>query len=408
MRIFCTTLFSITLYLAAVLGLLTVLPANGFTAENSTRVNLIKVRARVERETKILTKVEAEITSLNQQIKQLEINLEALNVAIHDTNSQLLEMERQGKELHLELHETMLELQRIIAEINERMRAMYISSSHQGELWEQALENAKPEELQRIILFYTYTLQSDKALKFELDTLQDIQKFKLDEIERAHREQLDAEESLKNDQKKALALQKQLEIAIKKNSEKKERRISVLKKLQSEALTLEKTLLALVQHRVKRAQQRNSRFQMPAHEQQTPSLQDLPGLPPTLLIPVQGKVSTSFGQRRMRGFADYVLSNGVEFKTRSNSLSVRASAPGLVRYVGNLPGYELVVILGHGKSDYTLYGKLRSVVVARGDWLESGAVLGQVAEVAAGKNNFYFEVRDDSRPINPVPLLPDL
>ncbi len=112
-----------------------------------------------------------------------------------------------------------------------------------------------------------------------------------------------------------------------------------------------------------------------------------------LYAPVSGKVVKLSGDT----FDAAVLKKGVAFLVPVG-VAVRACAPGKVVYIGQLPGYEQVVIVDHGSRSHTLYGRLSSVAVGLDDEVDFGDELGVVG--ASKTANFYFEVRQAGAPLS--------
>ena len=74
-------------------------------------------------------------------------------------------------------------------------------------------------------------------------------------------------------------------------------------------------------------------------------------------------------------------------------------------YADVFTGFGNLVILDHGGNDYSLYGYLASMAVARGDRVEAGTELGRVGLAPAGPPALYFEMRVDGRSVDPVQWL---
>ncbi len=123
--------------------------------------------------------------------------------------------------------------------------------------------------------------------------------------------------------------------------------------------------------------------------------------------PVPGAVVGVFGD-----YVDPVLRlpahrNGLELRARPHD-EVEAIAAGKVAMVGELPGYEQVVILDHGGGYLSLTGRLTGVTVAEGDEVEAGQVLGHTAPKVLDDGlgrTVYLEIRHGERPIDPGPAL---
>lgn len=117
--------------------------------------------------------------------------------------------------------------------------------------------------------------------------------------------------------------------------------------------------------------------------------------------PVKGEVVERFGKQRSETFATYTASNGIRIAAPAGT-DVRAVFEGTVLYSQWFKGYGNLVIVDHGERVFSLYGNTRGVVVAAGDRLLTGQVLGVVAEdETGGSGHLYFEVREDNKPTDP-------
>lgn len=124
----------------------------------------------------------------------------------------------------------------------------------------------------------------------------------------------------------------------------------------------------------------------------------------SLASPVSGKVLQKFGKVKVSDFADMIFSKGLEYATPVGA-KVHAITHGKVAYVGTMPAYETVVVLDHGARSYSLYGRLGSAAVKKGDSIERDGVLGSTSEVDKKGRNFYFEVRKNGAPVDPESVL---
>lgn len=126
-----------------------------------------------------------------------------------------------------------------------------------------------------------------------------------------------------------------------------------------------------------------------------------------LTVPVRGTVVRGFGKQRHKEFSDLVFQRGIEVLVRKD-LFVRAIAPGRVLFVGSLPGYGTVVLIDHGQRSHSLYGRLGPVEVAPGLDVERGQEIASLEPADRRGSNFYFEVRENSAPVNPRVFFPNL
>ena len=132
-----------------------------------------------------------------------------------------------------------------------------------------------------------------------------------------------------------------------------------------------------------------------------PSLCDT-GSKPT--APGQGEVLQTFGRSKLTNFADMVRSKGIEFATPIGS-EVHVVLAGKVVFAGVMPGYDQVIVVEHGGRSYSLYGRLGTVTVKTGDFVEQDQAIATTSSPDAKGRNFYFEVRKNGAPVNPENVL---
>jgi septal ring factor EnvC (AmiA/AmiB activator) len=119
--------------------------------------------------------------------------------------------------------------------------------------------------------------------------------------------------------------------------------------------------------------------------------------------PAPGPIVGQFGQtaKRLGGTA---VRNGIEIASPSGA-PVRAIHEGTVAHAGPFTGLGTLVIVDHGRNDYSLYGYLADTSVSVGDAVASGEEIGHVGAAPAGPAALYFEVRIDGRAVDPVQWL---
>ncbi len=120
-----------------------------------------------------------------------------------------------------------------------------------------------------------------------------------------------------------------------------------------------------------------------------------------LIPPVAGPVLQRFGEKKHDEFSDFVFSKGLEFQAPVGE-KVRVVAPGRVMLNRVLAGFGSVIIVDHGERFYTLYGRLASSLKQVGDTLKQGEVIAVLGEPDRKKKNFYFELRQKGKAIDPA------
>jgi lipoprotein NlpD len=86
---------------------------------------------------------------------------------------------------------------------------------------------------------------------------------------------------------------------------------------------------------------------------------------------------------------------------------VRAASAGRVVYTGSgLRGYGNLIIIKHADSLLSAYAHNREMLVHDGQEVAIGQVIGHMGEDAHQAPILYFEIRQNGRPIDPLPFLP--
>ena len=127
----------------------------------------------------------------------------------------------------------------------------------------------------------------------------------------------------------------------------------------------------------------------------------------SLRRPVRGRLVGRFGPYQDPVLRVPMERSGVELSARPGT-PVRAPAAGKVAYVGELPGFERVVVLDHGGGYLSLVGRLVAIEARPGDDVAAGQVLGRVAPKRSDDGlgpTAYLELRHGDRPIDPTPYL---
>jgi septal ring factor EnvC (AmiA/AmiB activator) len=112
--------------------------------------------------------------------------------------------------------------------------------------------------------------------------------------------------------------------------------------------------------------------------------------------PIDGRVSRRFGLG--------TPANGIEIATVEGARAV-AIHDGTVAFAGPFAGYGNLVILDHGAQTFSLYGDLLDIGVQKGARIEHGQPVGTAGPIPSGSDGVYFELRVDSRPVDPLQWL---
>jgi len=120
--------------------------------------------------------------------------------------------------------------------------------------------------------------------------------------------------------------------------------------------------------------------------------------------PAHGIVTGRFGRQTNSRFGTSIARSGIEISLAEGE-PVRVVHEGTIANADQFTGYGTLVIVDHGDSNYSLYGHLSSIDVARGSHVDAQAQLGSSGRDPSGNPALYFELRIDGKPVDPLQWL---
>ena len=120
------------------------------------------------------------------------------------------------------------------------------------------------------------------------------------------------------------------------------------------------------------------------------------------LRPVDGPITSGFGPRVHPIFGDVRMHTGVDFGVALGT-PIRAAGDGVVVLAGPYGGYGNATVIDHGNALATLYGHQSALLVAPGDHVTRGQVIGRsgCTGYCTGPH-LHFEVRLYGTPVDPL------
>ncbi len=117
--------------------------------------------------------------------------------------------------------------------------------------------------------------------------------------------------------------------------------------------------------------------------------------------PASGKVIAGFGSR-----PDGSHNDGINLQVPLGT-EVHAAESGVVAYAGSeLKGYGNLVLVRHDNGWVTAYAHNDEVLVKRGDKVKRGQVIAKAGKTGSvDKPQVHFELRQGSKPVDPIPYL---
>ena len=112
--------------------------------------------------------------------------------------------------------------------------------------------------------------------------------------------------------------------------------------------------------------------------------------------PVNGKVISGFGAT-----SGGERNDGINIAASRNT-PIRASASGTVSYSDSLSGYGNLVLIKHSNGYVTAYAHADRLLVARGDFVTKGQVIGYAGQTGdVTSPQLHFEIRNGTTPVDP-------
>ena len=116
--------------------------------------------------------------------------------------------------------------------------------------------------------------------------------------------------------------------------------------------------------------------------------------------PIKGVLYSRFGIRQGQRH------DGIDIAAPEGT-PVGAAAEGLVIYAGEQAGYGSIVIVRHDAALVTLYAHASALLVKEGQHVDAGAPVAKVGQSGRTTGpHLHFEVREGTRPRNPLFYLP--
>lgn len=125
----------------------------------------------------------------------------------------------------------------------------------------------------------------------------------------------------------------------------------------------------------------------------------------TLILPIDGRLSSFFGQRRdpFSGFKSF--HEGIDIAKPAGGI-VRAAGSGKVRAGGRMGGCGIGIVIEHGDGVSTRYCHLSTVLVRSGARVNAGDDIGKMGKSGHATGlHLHFEVRDHGIAVDPVERL---
>lgn len=130
-------------------------------------------------------------------------------------------------------------------------------------------------------------------------------------------------------------------------------------------------------------------------------LASVPGIMPMLSTDVK-RISDIFGMRFHPIFHTRRMHYGIDYSA-SIGTPVYCPGDGVIDYVGYEAGYGKLIIMNHGYGIISIYGHLNEILVAQGQKVNRGVMIGKVGDTGSSTGpHLHYEIRVNNNPVNPA------
>ncbi|MGA7330035.1 MAG: peptidoglycan DD-metalloendopeptidase family protein, partial [Rhodomicrobium sp.] len=127
----------------------------------------------------------------------------------------------------------------------------------------------------------------------------------------------------------------------------------------------------------------------------------MPRMGSTFRRPVEGKTIAQYGPQK-----DGTINEGITISVPKGT-PIKAAENGVVAYVGDeLPGFGNLILIRHADEYVTAYAHADAILVKKCDVVKRGQTVATAGTTGdASQPELHFEIRKNSKPVDPAPLL---
>ncbi|ADL54256.1 murein hydrolase activator EnvC family protein [Gallionella capsiferriformans] len=367
-------------------------------ASASQQEELENLRQRIK-------EMQSEIAKTSESKSEAADSLRASELAISDSNRRLAQLSEQKRDADRKLGVLEIQRQQLEQHITDQQALLekllyqqYLGGKH--DYLKLMLDNQDPNKVARDLQYFQY-IARNRAIW--LDSLRRDLK-ELDAVAAAVHTQSETLTNLRTEQ----ATQKE-----KLRQDQRDRQL-VLGQISKQLLQQRKEISRL-QHDENRLANLVSKIAQMLAKPKTKSLFHNTNIPDSrfdgkpfeelmgkLALPVKGEITNQFGTTRPDST---VIWKGL-FISTAHGQPVRSIAAGRVVFADWLRGFGNLLIIDHGNAYMSLYGNNETLYKQVGDEIHGGDAISTVGNSGGNADSgLYFELRHESRPLDPAKWL---
>ena len=400
---FQTGMYPKNKWIYIIYGLILLFPFNGFSQKSKAQLEHEKRNAlnKLVEAQKILEETEkkhevsiGQLNALNQQIVASQSVINSITGEITIYNGELLE-----------LNEVIESLENDLDYLKKEYASMVYSSYKANFGLRNILFIFSAETFNQLLLRAKYMDQYASARKKQLQLIQEVRESLIDQIATLETKKIEKDQLLNQElsqNQNLVTLRKKQNTLIKSLSERESEIKKELKDRKKAIARLDKLIADIVAAEIKASSKGKSTTKIEMTTSESALSKAFENNYSKLQWPVStGFISAKFGinphpvYKRLK-----VPNDGIDIQTKENQ-EVRSVFEGKVKAVAVVPGdMRYVVLVQHG--DYfTVYAKLKEVLVSQGDIISVNQRIGVVNTNKNGTSEVQFQIWKNKQKLNP-------
>lgn len=349
-----------------------------------------RAQNQLEQVQKRIRKTESELEQRRRQARELVQQLHRSEAVLRRTRLELARIQAHLKRLEKEIIEQRRKadaagrkLEGTTRLLQERLAAIY--KGGESTFFKVLLSGSSPADIARDYDYFRRIVERDRRL---------LVRYREEQAEaRAQKAQL---ERLRQEQQEVFARRRTRKRALEKQRRKQQQLLAQVRQ-DEEALAV---LLHELEDKARRLNSllRDVRRTPEGRGAQTGFAANRGHLP----WPVNGPVRIGFGKGRHPVLGTRYESHGIEIVVNGEK-PIRAVWDGRVIFAKAFRGYGNLIILDHGGGYYSLYAQASRLLRKPGEKVHKGEEI--AVSGFEGSDVVYFEIRQGSRPVDPLPWL---
>ncbi len=352
-----------------------------------------------------ISAMQNEIAKTRESKSEAADALSASERAISDSNRKLAELAAQQQDADFRLHALQTQQQQLSQNLSRQQALLekllyqqYLGGKH--EYLKLMLDNQDPNKVARDLQYFQYIARNRAAwlenLRSNLNELNSVSlevQSQNTTLEKLHAEQAAQRKKLQQDQRE----RKQVLGQISKQLAQQRHEINRLQRDETRLVRLVEKIAEMLAQPKRKSLFRNEN--LPDNRFDGKPFAQLQG---KLTLPVKGDITNQFGAKRPDST---VLWKGLFIRTASGQ-TVKTVAAGRVVFADWLRGFGNLLIVDHGNAYMSLYGNNETLYKQVGDELRGGDTVASVGNSGGNVDSgLYFELRHESRPLDPLKWL---